>query len=220
VVAPGVNLPTVLFNSAQDGTSSFSGCSAATPVVSGIVSLLLSLDLSLTHEEVYTILTQTAEDMVGPPSEDTPGRDDFFGYGRVNMHAALLKVAVSRTVCSLLGNDPRPSLLDQDIFTFAGTAGERVTVRVEQAPTGVHTGERVTLILSDAIKGAVLVEIDNSALPNEITATLPATGTYLIIIGEQPLLAPGKRFRGDYCLTLESSAGGASQTLTPTAWVE
>jgi hypothetical protein len=125
----------------------------------------------------------------------------------------------SRTICSFLGNDPRPSLLDQDIFTFTGTAGERVTVRVEKAPAGVHTGERVTLILSDAIRGAVLVQIDNSALPNEITVTLPATGTYLIIIAEQPLLAPGERFRGDYCVTLEASEG-TSQTLAPTAWVE
>ena len=163
----------MLFNSAQDGISSFSGCSAATPVVSGIVSLLLSLDLSLTHEEVYTILTQTAEDMVGPPSEDTPGRDDFFGFGRVNMHAALLKVAVSRTVCSLLGNDPRPSLLDQDIFTFAGTAGERVTVRVEKAPTGVHTGEQVTLILSDAIKGASLSKSTTVPYPMRLRQRCP-----------------------------------------------
>ena len=125
----------------------------------------------------------------------------------------------TRTVCSLLGNDPRPSLLDQDIFTFAGTAGEQVTVRVEQAPAGMHTGERVTLILSDAIKGTVLGQIDNSTLPNEISVTLPATGTYLITIAEQPLLAPGERFRGDYCLTVESS-GAAAQTLVPTAWVE
>jgi hypothetical protein len=77
----------------------------------------------------------------------------------------------------------------------------------------------IKAIVSDAIKGAVLVQIDNSALPNEITATLPATGTYLITIAEQPLLAPGERFRGDYCVTLESS-GGATQMLEPTAWVE
>jgi thermitase len=219
VVAPGLGIRTVLFNSSQDQTSNFSGCSAATPVVSGIVSLLLSLDLSLAHEDVYTILTQTAEDMVGPPSEDTPGRDDFFGFGRVNMHAALLKVAVSRSLCSLLGNDPTPSLLDQDIFTFAGTAGDQVTVRVQQAPTGVYSGERVTLVLSDAIDGAFFFRIDNSVLPNEITATLPATGAYKIIVAEQPILVPGDRFRGDYCLTLGAS-GGASQTLEPTVWVE
>ena len=219
VVAPGLGLPTVLFNSSQNQTSIFSGCSAATPVVSGIVSLLLSLDLSLTHEEVYTILTQTAEDMVGPPSEDTPGRDNFFGFGRVNMHAALLKVTAKRTLCSLLGNDPRPSLLDQDIFKFAGTAGEQVSVSVKQAPAGVHTGERLTLILSDTIDRTYFFRIDNSVLPNEITATLPATGSYQIIVAEQPILVPGERFRGDYCLTLESSAG-ASQTLEPTVWVE
>lgn len=89
VVAPGLNVPTVSFNSDADQFSTFSGCSAATPVVSGITTLLLSLDPFLTHDAVLNILTQTAEDLVGPPTEDTPGRDDFFGHGRVNMNNAL-----------------------------------------------------------------------------------------------------------------------------------
>ena len=90
MVAPGLNVPTVRFNSALDQFSLFSGCSAATPVVSGITTLLLSLHPFLTHEAVRNILIQTAEDLVGPPTEDTPGRDNFFGHGRVNMHNALL----------------------------------------------------------------------------------------------------------------------------------
>ncbi len=91
VVAPGLSITTVAYNTAVDTSSVFSGCSAATPVVAGITSLLLSEYPSLTHEEVRTILTQSAEDLVGPPAEDTPGRDDFFGHGRVNLMSALLK---------------------------------------------------------------------------------------------------------------------------------
>ncbi len=89
LVAPGLGLPTTTFNSTANVVSSFSGCSAATPVVAGIATLLLSIDPSLTHDDIRTILTNTAEDLVGPASEDTPSRDDFFGFGRVNMQAAL-----------------------------------------------------------------------------------------------------------------------------------
>jgi hypothetical protein len=38
---------------------------------------------------VRTILQSTADDQVGNPTEDTPGRDDFHGWGRVNMDAAV-----------------------------------------------------------------------------------------------------------------------------------
>ena len=70
----------------------FSGCSAATPVVAGIASLLLAVDPTLTHDEIAAILAASAEDEVGPPIQDTPGRDDFYGHGRVNAAAALALV--------------------------------------------------------------------------------------------------------------------------------
>lgn len=90
VVAPGSSISTIAYNTAVDTSSVFSGCSAATPIVAGITSLLLAEYPSLTRDEVRSILTHSAEDLVGPPNEDTPGRDDFFGHGRVNLHSALL----------------------------------------------------------------------------------------------------------------------------------
>ena len=123
------------------------------------------------------------------------------------------------TICSTLGDDPKPSLLDQDIFKFEGTVSEEVTIRLEIDPSESHTGERATLILKDKIKGVRFFRKDRRALPNEITATLPATGKYLIIVAEQPKFARDKRFRGDYCLTLESS-GEAWQTIEAIKWVE
>lgn len=93
VVAPGVNIPTVFSGSNEDRAADFGACSAATPIVSGIATLLLSIDPTLTHEAIREILLMSAEDLVGPFSEDAPGRDDFFGYGRVNMQNALLLVS-------------------------------------------------------------------------------------------------------------------------------
>jgi len=89
VVAPGVSIPTIDVTGPNQSLVSFSGCSAATPVVSGIAALLLSTDPTLTHNDVQQILENTAEDLVGAAAEDRPGRDDSFGYGRVNMNEAL-----------------------------------------------------------------------------------------------------------------------------------
>lgn len=120
--------------------------------------------------------------------------------------------------CYILGNDPKPSILDQDIFVFEGNANEEVTIRLEESE-GDNTGERATLILKDRIRRVWFFDIDRSALPNEITATLPATGKYVIVVTEQPMFISHNRFRGNYCLTLEASPETA-QTLEPTHWVE
>lgn len=60
-----------------------SGTSFSAPIVTGIASLLLSKDPSLTNEELRRILKQSARDI------ETPGIDQFTGYGLVDARAAL-----------------------------------------------------------------------------------------------------------------------------------
>lgn len=67
-----------------------SGTSQAVPQVGGLASLLWAVDPSLSVDEVRETIQSTAVDL------GTAGRDDTFGYGRINMAAALRKVAVSR----------------------------------------------------------------------------------------------------------------------------
>jgi hypothetical protein len=124
----------------------------------------------------------------------------------------------AEATCSTLGDDPKPSLLDQDIYTLQGTRGEELRVRLEELKDD-NKANQASLILLDNIQGAFLLKTDNGTLPNEVSAFLPATGEYLIVVAEQPLIARGNRFRGDYCLSVRSSAG-AAQTLQPTGWVE
>jgi len=126
--------------------------------------------------------------------------------------------SISR-ICSYLGNNPKPSIPDIDIFKFSGTKGETVTIRIEADPPDAGTGKRVALILTDKIKGTVLVKLDRSVLPNEITAKLPATGEYLITVAQPLLVVKTKRYSGEYCLTLKASPG-AYQILAPYLWVE
>jgi subtilisin family serine protease len=93
LVAPGSSVRTVTYNSAADTSASFTGCSAATPVAAGVATLLLSVNPFLSHDDVASILTSTADDLVGAVLEDTPGRDDYMGHGRLNMNAALASVS-------------------------------------------------------------------------------------------------------------------------------
>jgi hypothetical protein len=124
---------------------------------------------------------------------------------------------IAEALCSILGDDPKPSLLDQDIYTMQGAQGEDLRVRLEDLKS--DSNKRASLILLDNMRGVNLLKTDNGTLPNQVGAVLPATGEYLVVVGEQPLIARGNRFRGDYCVSVQSSAG-AAQTLQPTGWVE
>jgi hypothetical protein len=65
----------------------------ASPHVSGTAALMFSAAPGATNQQVRDCITVTAEDEVGAPDEDTPGRDDFYGFGRLNTADALICIA-------------------------------------------------------------------------------------------------------------------------------
>jgi len=107
-VAPGTGIRTT---STADGdtVALFSGCSAATPVAAGIVSLLEARFPLLTQDLAYAALLAGAEDQVGPLAEDTPGRDDFFGHGRLNARASLEAVLSGSPLVGYYCHPPTPN---------------------------------------------------------------------------------------------------------------
>lgn len=76
------------------------GTSASTPQVAGLAALIISIKgdvLSddqgiLSVEDVLNIIRYTADDV---NSATNPGRDDFIGYGRINMEKALVPIIIS-----------------------------------------------------------------------------------------------------------------------------
>jgi hypothetical protein len=50
---------------------------------------MYSINPAATNQEVRDCINATAEDEVGDPAEDTAGRDDFYGFGRLNTADAL-----------------------------------------------------------------------------------------------------------------------------------
>jgi len=81
LAAPGVFIWSLI------GTSSYgykTGTSMATPLVSGAVALMLSINPTLSNEQVRQLLRATADDV------GAPGFDPFTGYGRLNVESLLI----------------------------------------------------------------------------------------------------------------------------------
>ena len=80
VVAPGVSILTTV-NGGSYGTGS--GTSFSSPHTAGLATLIMVVNPSFTNQQVVDIITSTADDL------GTPGRDDQYGWGRINACKAL-----------------------------------------------------------------------------------------------------------------------------------
>ncbi len=88
VVAPGVKIPTTDIMGAGGYSSgnyvtTFNGTSSATPHVAGLMALILAVDPGLRSWEVEDIIKLSAKGL------GASGRDDHFGFGRIDARAAL-----------------------------------------------------------------------------------------------------------------------------------
>ena len=88
VVAPGVKIPTTdIMGAGGYGSgnyvTTFNGTSSATPHVAGLMALILAVDPDLRSWEVEDIIKMTAQDL------GLRGRDNEFGFGRIDARAAL-----------------------------------------------------------------------------------------------------------------------------------
>lgn len=117
VVAPAVDIPTLLVCSQADVDTGFAGCtfagetpnlavgrhgtSFATPLVSGLAALVISrardLGVTLTPDQVRLIIRDTAQDLPDDPDDAPDAGADWDGHGRVDFRAAL--DAIPGTVC-------------------------------------------------------------------------------------------------------------------------
>ena len=87
ISAPGSGIISTFLTSYYGGYASMSGTSMASPVVAGVVALILSANPNLSVNEVKNILYSTAVDL------GESGKDVTYGWGRVDAYAAVAAVA-------------------------------------------------------------------------------------------------------------------------------
>jgi len=89
VVAPGNFIFGLDHISNTNGDVYWGGTSQATPHVVGLAALLLAQQPNRTPANLAAIIDGSAIDQVGDPNEDTPGWDEYYGFGRINAYKAL-----------------------------------------------------------------------------------------------------------------------------------
>lgn len=92
VAAPGTGILSTVAPNAQDNPThasylSFTGTSMASPHVAGLVALMLSMNATMTPQQVRDYLKESALDI------GTPGWSEFTGWGLIQADAAMKKAA-------------------------------------------------------------------------------------------------------------------------------
>jgi len=96
VVAPGNYIYGLSYTSNTNYGSYWGGTSQATPLVTGVASLLIALQPSLSPSQIKSIIEGAAEDQVGLSNEDVAGWDQYYGRGRLNAYAALMSTSLNQ----------------------------------------------------------------------------------------------------------------------------
>ena len=93
VTAPGNIIYGLNHISNNDFSWYWGGTSQATPHVAGLGSLIAGIMPGISPDSIKSIITNTAQDTIGNPSEDILGWDQFHGWGRINAYNALISIA-------------------------------------------------------------------------------------------------------------------------------
>jgi len=105
------------------------GTCGASSVAAGVAALVLSVDPNLTNTQVQYILERSAKDL------GVPGRDDYYGWGRVDARAAIDVIMSDLTD---LNNDDQTDFKD---LSYLAQYWKQNTSSADLAPIGHRDGK-------------------------------------------------------------------------------
>jgi subtilisin family serine protease len=142
IAAPGVS---ILTTSRGGGYGYWNGTSFSSPVAAGLAGLIISANPDLTNTQVVEIITQNADDL------GDPGFDQYYGYGRVNVHASLV-AAIGTTAPE---PEQEPDITDPLVSITYPEEGSTVSSSITVSVTATdNVGvERVELYIDGALFG-------------------------------------------------------------------
>ncbi len=182
IVAPGGDGSFgILSTYPNDRFAYLTGTSMASPYVSGTVALLLSHAPAATAAEVESALLSTVKDL------GEPGWDQYYGYGLVQVDAALAAIMTpSPQVFRLEGSDRYATALSVSRSMFeTGTATTTVIASGENFPDALAASS-----LAGAYGGPLLLT-RRTSLPAGLLGELARIGTTrVVIVGGTPAVDP------------------------------
>jgi len=195
ISAPGENIVSTMNNGSY---VSLGGTSMSSPVIVGVCALILSANPSLSVEQVKNILYSTADDL------GAEGRDDFYGWGRVNAQAAVLmaldmvyKVELDEETMDVeLGHTGTltatifPASATDENISWSSDDEDIATVSSDGTVTGVSTGT-VTITVTNTGDSFVFTDTcEVTVVPVSVTGvSLDKETTEIVIGGSDTLTA-------------------------------
>ncbi len=172
VAAPGVSIYSTWKNGVY---ATLSGTSMATPHVSGLAALIWSLEPFLARDDVWSRIESTSDDL------GDPGRDDYFGYGRINAGRALYMAPISlQTAAGLdVSNGQVRFMVDSDEGPFPAAVPILVSTAIPNVITwtAVISSPASWLTITPGTSG-----LTSAGSPGQFTLTAasrpPDFGTY------------------------------------------
>jgi thermitase len=186
----GTSLDAV-WSTARGGYAYLSGTSMAAPLVSGAAALVWTMAPAATYQQVTDILKSTADKVgtdpqTGQPISYVSGRNDYFGYGRLNVGKAV-RQAYPRSLAPVT---------DVQQFLLGGLVTQQERPVALANPSGQELYWQATVIQGTGWLG-VDPAIGTAKYDSPGTLTLRASrgalspGVYLGTVRVQPLYVAG-----------------------------
>jgi thermitase len=177
--APGINI----YSTTKSGYANWLGTSVASPVVAGVVALVMSANPDLTPEQVEDVLFSTAVDL------GAAGRDMYYGYGRVDAYAAVVAAAGGSVPAPAPEPEPEPA---------ADTTGPTFDNYYPTPNLVVPVGQPLTMTASVSDPAGIkrvmfyrngsAIGFPDTAAPYSASWTPPSAGTYIVQITAEDVL--------------------------------